>query len=300
MNLFLYLSTVLIWGSTWLAIYFQLGEAPVVVSVAYRFILAALLFWPLLKLTGRLQPLSKRDQGFVVLQGMCLFSLNFICFYNATLYIPSGLVSVIFSLATLYNALGNRLFYREKLDARVLVAGLVGLVGLLVLFLPELRQTQSEHVVKGVALAALGTLFFSLGNMISKRNSLQGLSPLTTNAYGMGYGSLLLCLILLMMGQTPVLPSSPTYWGALVYLSVFGSIFAFTAYLMLVARIGATRAAYATVLFPLVALSLSALFEGYQWSLWSLLGMLLVIAGNLIINGQLRFPTIRSLVRQAN
>lgn len=284
MNVFLYGITVLIWGSTWLAIYFQVGEVPVSVSVLYRFALAAGLMLPVMALLGKLQKTTWKDQGFMGLQGSCLFSLNFLCFYSATQYISSGLVSVIFSLATIFNAINNRWIFKERLPVSVFIAAAFGLGGLSMLFWPELSDNTNTQVVRGAILATLGTVFFSLGNMVSKRHSRQGLSPLTTNAYAMTYGALLLSVLLLIQGQPLVFSSSPLYWSALVYLSVFGSIIAFTTYLMLVARIGANRAAYATVMFPLIALLLSSWFEGYRLSAISVLGMVLTVAGNVIIS----------------
>ncbi|WP_040556936.1 DMT family transporter [Reinekea blandensis] len=284
MNAILYAITVVIWGSTWLAIYFQVGEVPVSVSVMYRFALAAALMLPAMALLGKLQKTTRRDQGFMVLQGACLFSMNFLCFYSATQYISSGLVSVIFSLATLFNAVNNRVFFRERLPVSVFIAAGFGLSGLSLLFWPELTDNTNTQVVRGAALAALGTLFFSLGNMVSKRHSQKGLSPLTTNAYAMTYGAGLLVILLVIQRQPLVMSDSPVYWGALVYLSVFGSIVAFTTYLMLVARIGANRAAYATVMFPMIALLLSWWFEGYRFNAAAVLGMALTVTGNIVIS----------------
>ena len=261
MNASLYAATVLIWGSTWLAIYFQLGDVPVNVSVFYRFALAALLLLPWMWFTGKLQKTDRSDHTFMMLQGACLFSLNFICFYNATQYVTSGLVAVVFSLATLFNAVNNRLIWKESIPKKVLVAGVIGTTGLVLLFLPELQNEGldsgaagvSTDTLKGLALACLGTYFFSLGNMISKRNSLKGIAPITTNAYGMAYGTLILAGILFATAESLVIDTRPQYLGALVYLSVFGSIVGFTTYLTLVARLGANKAAYATVMFPVVA-----------------------------------------------
>ncbi|GAA3941137.1 DMT family transporter [Litoribacillus peritrichatus] len=290
MNAFLYAATVLIWGSTWLAIYFQLGEVPVNVSVFYRFALAAILLLPWLWLTGKLQKADASDHRFMILQGACLFSFNFICFYTATQYVTSGLVAVVFSLATLFNAVNNRFFWKESIPAKVVFAGVVGTSGLVLLFLPELQNSGQNGVsldtLKGLALACLGTYFFSLGNMVSKRNSLKGLSPITTNAYGMTYGTVILALILLATQQPLVLDTRPEYLGALFYLSVFGSIVGFTTYLTLVARLGANKAAYATVMFPVVALLLSSWFEGYQWQVTSFVGLGLTMLGNVIMNSE--------------
>ncbi len=285
MNTILYSSTVIIWGTTWLAIYWQLGDVPVVVSVFYRFALAALLLLPPLLLFKKDRITRFSDHRYLFLLGACLFCFNFICFYNATRYIPSGLVSVIFSLATVYNAINSRIFFAEKIPGNVILAAAIGFSGLVLLFWNEVQsQNEVTALIPGIALAALGTLFFSFGNMLSRRNSQAGISPMTANAWGMFYGSLILLLII-TLSQTPfVVPTDGRYFSALIYLSVFGSIIAFTTYLSLIVRIGANRAAYATVMFPVIALSLSTIYEGYSWVWTSYTGLVFILLGNVLIN----------------
>ncbi len=294
MNLFLFAATVLIWGSTWLAIALELGPVPVLVSVFYRFALAALILWPLLLLSGRMANTRPRDHLFMGLQGLCLFSLNFLCFYNATAYIPSGLVSVIFSLATIYNAVNARLFFGERITARAVLATAVGVAGLVLIFWHDLfGGALNLDALKGVGLAALGTLFFSLGNMVSRKLSSTGVPPLTANAWGMGYGALFLIALIGLSGVPLVAPPSASYVGALLYLALFGSVVGFTTYLMLVARIGSGRAAYATVMFPVIALLLSWAFEGYHWQWQTVLGVGLTLLGNAIMFARAPFRVPR-------
>jgi drug/metabolite transporter (DMT)-like permease len=282
-NAVLFIATVLIWGTTWIAIAMQVGPVPVLVSVFYRFALAAVILVAILAVMRRLKLPALRDQPFILAQALCLFSLNFICFYNAAASIPSGLISVIFSLATIYNAVNARLFFGDRITGRTLFAAALGATGLLLLFGEEVVVDFDMGTLKGIGLAALGTLFFSLGNMASRRNSAAGISPLTANAWGMTYGTIVL-LVLIAVTQTPIVaPSGITYLAALLYLAAIGSVIGFTTYLMLVSRIGSSRAAYATVLFPIVALSLSTVFEGYHWSGLSLIGLALTLLGNVII-----------------
>ena len=284
MNLSLFLATVLIWGSTWIAIAFQLGPVPVLVAVFHRFALAALLMLPALALLRQLTPVPMRQHRYILLQGICLFSLNFICFYNATRFIPSGLVSVIFSLATIYNAVNARLIFGDRVKPRALLATALGAAGLICLFAPELTGHQvSADALKGIGLAALGTLFFSLGNMVSRRNSASGIPPLTANAWGMGYGALILLAIIAVTGTPMVAPDGGRYLWALIYLAVVGSIIGFTTYLMLVQRIGTGRAAYATVCFPVIALMASALWEGFVWTPLAAAGLALTLVGNAVM-----------------
>lgn len=284
MNISLFLATVLIWGTTWIAIAFQLGPVPVLVAVFHRFALAAVLMLPALALMRQLTPVPLRQHRFILLQGICLFSLNFICFYNATRFIPSGLVSVIFSLATIYNAVNARLIFGDRVKPRALLATALGAAGLICLFAPELTGHEvSAEALKGIGLAALGTLFFSLGNMVSRRNSAAGIPPLTANAWGMGYGALILLAIITATGTPLMAPEGGRYLWALIYLSVVGSIIGFTTYLMLVQRIGTGRAAYATVCFPVIALMASAIWEGFLWTPLAVAGLALTLAGNAVM-----------------
>lgn len=295
MTQFLYLSTVLIWGTTWIAIHWQLGAVAVLVSVFYRFALAATLMLSLVLVSGRLQTTSKQDHGFMVLQGMCLFSLNFVCFYTAGLAISSGLLAVIFSSATLFNAFNNRIFWKEKPTSSVFGAGALGIIGLSLMFWPELVKDADKGVDLGsMGFAFLGTFLFSLGNMISVRHHKKGLKPFTGSAYSMVYGALFLAILLIITGTPLAWDPRPQYIGSLFYLAVIGTVAGFTAYLSLIGRIGANKAAYATVMFPVVALALSTVFEGYVWSLSSVSGLVLVLLGNGLIL-DIKLPFISSI-----
>ena len=282
-NLLLFSSTVLIWGTTWIAIALQVGPVPVLVSVFYRFALAALILAGGLALAGRLKVPSLRQQPFVVVQALSLFCCNFLCFYHAAAYVPSGLISVVFSLATVYNAVNARLFFGDRIKPRTLVAAALGVAGLILLFGPDIFLEVKPDAWKGIGLSALGTLFFSFGNMASRRNSAAGLSPITANAWGMTYGSAALLFLIGVTGTPMIAPPNSTYVAALVYLAAIGSVVGFTTYLMLVSRMGSQKAAYATVLFPVVALTLSSLYEDYHWTLTGVLGLVLTLAGNAVM-----------------
>ncbi|MGE9763594.1 DMT family transporter [Pseudomonas sp. PDM20] len=284
MNLSLYLLTVLIWGTTWIAIKLQVGVVAIPLSIAYRFSLAALVLFALLLVSRRLQPLGRRGQAICFAQGLCLFCVNFLCFYTASQWIPSGLVAVVFSTATLWNALNARVFFGQRIAPNVLGGGAFGLAGLALLFWPELSGHQaSRETFYGLGLALLGTLCFSAGNLLSSLQQKAGLRPLSTNAWGMLYGSLILLVICLVQGVPLTFDSSPQYVWSLLYLAIPGSVIGFTAYLTLVGRMGPERAAYCTVLFPVVALNVSAFAEGYQWSLPALAGLGLVMVGNVLV-----------------
>ncbi len=292
LNIALFISTVLIWGTTWIAIALQVGPMSVIVSVFYRFALAAVVMLAGLIVLRKLR--KPQRWRFVVLQALCLFCFNFIAFYNATALIPSGLVSVIFSLASIFNAINARLFFGERITTRIFFAGGIGMSGLILLFWQDLVISANVETVYGILWATLGTLFFSLGNMASRRNTAEGTSPVTANAWGMGIGALVLLCIILITDTAIIAPPTLVYWNALIYLAVIGSVVGFTVYLMLVGRIGAVRAGYATVLFPVIALLISTFYEGYQWHAMAFVGIALTMLGNLVIFAP-NMPVFQSL-----
>lgn len=281
-NLLFYLMTVLIWGSTWIGIKMQLGVIDPVVSVAYRFTLAALilLFWCLVR---RLKMrFDIREHGFMALQGLLLFGFNYLLFYVAELYVTSGLAAVIFSTILLMNMINGSLFLKLPADRRVIFGGFLGLIGIVLVFRPEITSFSLDNDgFIGVMYCLIATLLASLGNIASARNQKHGLPIVQTNAFGMGYGAAAMFLVIFLTGKPLAFDPSPMYVGSLLYLALFGSVIAFGCYLTLVGNIGADRAAYATLLFPIVALLISTVWEDYQWTLSSGAGVVLILLGNL-------------------
>jgi drug/metabolite transporter (DMT)-like permease len=160
----------------------------------------------------------------------------------------------------------------------------MGLIGIITLFWSDLLASGwSAGLLFGIALSALGTYGFSLGNMISLRHQRNGLETMTTNAWAMLYGTLVMGFIALIRGDNFTPEWTVSYIGALLYLALFGSVIAFGAYFTLVGRIGAGKAAYSTLLFPLVALSFSTVYEGYVWHVNGIAGLLLILMGNLVM-----------------
>ncbi|CRY53536.1 MULTISPECIES: DMT family transporter [Yersinia] len=285
MNALLYFLVVIIWGTTWIAITLQQqGNVAITVSIFYRFALAAGVMVIALLLARRLRHLNLRDHLFCVAQGFCVFAFNFYCFYHAAAYISSGLESVIFSMAVLFNAVNGVIFFRQRLSPNFLPASILGLTGIVALFWQDLTAAQiAPELLKGVGLSLLGTYGFSLGNMISSRHQRQGLDILSTNAYAMTYGAILMGVFSLIQHHSFTLEFTSRYLGSLLYLAIFGSVIAFAAYFSLIGRIGASGAAYSTLLFPLVALTISTFYEGYHWHLNAIMGLLLILLGNLVM-----------------
>lgn len=284
MNALLYGLVVVIWGTTWIAIFLQQGPVAAPVSIFWRFALASAAMMLVLLALGRLRKLAVRDHLFCMVQGCCVFCFNFWCFYTAAKFINTGLESVIFSMAVLYNAINSFIFFGQRPPARFWAAAILGLLGIITLFWDDLLASGWSHeLLLGIGLSALGTYGFSLGNMISLRHQRNGLETMTTNAWAMTYGTLVMGAIALVRGDSFVPEWTMSYIGALLYLAIFGSVIAFGAYFTLVGRIGAGKAAYSTLLFPLVALSISTVYEGYVWHMNAVAGLLLILTGNLVM-----------------
>ncbi len=280
----LYTVTVLIWGSTWLAIKFQLGTVAVELSVAYRFMLASLLLFLFVLLRGLPMRFSARAHAYMALQGLFLFSLNYILVYLAEGYVTSGLVAVIFSTIILFNVIFGAIFLGSQIRVRVTLGALLGIAGLVFIFWPELSGLRlTSNRALGMTLAVIGAASASLGNIVSARNQRQDLPVVQTNAYGMLYGSAFMFLYAIARGTPFIVEPTLGYLGSLLYLAVFGSVIAFGSYLTLLGRIGADRAAYVTVAFPVIALLLSALFEGLVLNPAQFLGVGFVLFGNFIV-----------------
>ena len=283
-NTLLYVITVFVWGTTWLAIEFQLGVVAPEVSIVYRYAGASLLLFGWSRIRGLRLSFGLRQHAVFFLLGMLLFGLNYVLAYRAQIHISSALTAIAFSSILWMNIVNARLLFGIRAGRRVLFGSLLGVAGIFTLFAPQISGfTFSDRVFYGSVLAVSGALVASLGNMVSQAAQKGGLPVIQSNAWGMLYGTGITAVISVFQGREFVFDWSPAYLVSLLYLTVFGSVVAFGAYLTLLGRIGAHKAGYAMVMFPVVALVLSALFEGLEIDAAIVVGTLLVLAGNLFV-----------------
>ena len=283
-NWLLFLVPSLIWGTTWLVIKFQLGVVAAEVSVAWRFGIAALLLLGWCVLRGVRLRASARAHASFALLGVLQFGLNYVLVYLSEQYLTSGLVSVLFVLLVFWNLLGARVLLGARAPAAVVAGAALGLLGVAAVFLPELQQvSSSRRLGVGVALALAGTLVASAGNLWSQRLYARGEAVVPSTAWSMLYASLAVGLYCAVTGIPFTFDASLPYVLSLLYLAVFGSVFAFVAYLTLLQRIGAGRSGYTAAAIPVLAMLTSTVFEGYRWTAPAVVGLLLVLAGNVLV-----------------
>jgi drug/metabolite transporter (DMT)-like permease len=280
----LYGLTVLAWSLSWYAIALQVGTVSNEVNMVWRFSIATILMFAWVAFSGRRFRFPLADHLRFAGLGVLLFSTNFLFFYYGALFLVSGLLSVVFSLASVINMLLATVITRQRPSPRILAGGVLGFAGIALLFWPEIaRQDVSNAALVGLALCFAGTLCFCFGNLVPASAQKKGLPLVSMNAWGMLYGTLWAGFLALVLGRDFIIEPTLSYLGSLVFLAVISTVLAFAAYLTLLGRIGAARAGYATVIFPVFALLQSTFLEGYQWTGFALAGLVLVAAGNVLV-----------------
>jgi drug/metabolite transporter (DMT)-like permease len=283
MSILLLAIVVFAWGFSWYAITLQVAEASALLSLTYRFILAAMVMCAGLLITRKWKAIPWRDQPWLIALGFCLFSMNFLSFYLAAHFLTSGLMSVIFSTAAIFGALNTWLILRRPLELRVLVAAFVGTVGLYLLLYPNIHGEKSATTaIWTIGLPFVGTYLFSLGNLISTRLTISYSLP-NVIGQGMVWGAIILMLFCLIFEEQWAFPQSTLFWVGVIYLALVSSLLAFLTYLALVNRVGPARASYTTVLFPIVAMLVSTVAEGYVWTPVAMLGLGMALGGTYLI-----------------
>lgn len=283
-NLQLFAACVLIWGTTWLAITFQLGRVAAEASVAYRFMLASLMIFAYC-LARRLKVrCAPREHAWLALFGILMFGVSYVFVYYAEEHVVSGLVAVGYSASPLLGMLGMRAFFGTPMTLKVAAGSTLGMLGITLVFLPEFGKMHGGgDTALGAAYTALAVVLSALGSVVAQRNQRAGLPLWQSMAWGMLYGALFSFAVALASGKALTFEATAPYVLSLLYLAVLGSIVAFAGYLTLLERIGAARAGYIGVMTPIVALVISAAFEGFRWQLLTLAGIAVSVAGNVLI-----------------
>lgn len=277
----MYFFCLVVWGANFYAVKQQAGPVPLEVSLIYRLIAADVIFFAVLLMLRRNLRFGLKNHLAMAAFGFGNFAGSYGLLYTATAHMTSGLVSVIFSTKVLMTTINMAIFLRRPLEKEVIVGGILGLVGIGLIFLPQLQGIAPGHIsLWGFALALLGTFVTSLGDVFSARNSKAGIPPLQANAFGFLYAILFLTIWVAFRGLPIRFATSPRYLGALLYLTLLGSVGAWIMYLELIARIGPARSGYMVALFPTVGIAVSALLEGLKVTPYMMAGVTCAVLGN--------------------
>jgi len=288
-NFFLFIITLFCWSPTWYVIKFQLGYVDPLVSVFYRFLIAAIIIFIYLIYKKKNLKFSFNQHLWFLLFGTCLYSLNYVFFYLSNTYLISAFPAIVFSTVVIMNILGEGFYFKKKPSLKTLIGATIGMIGIIIIFNDEIFNfslSNGTHV--GLFLALLGTFSASTGNMVHQRNLNNNFSLIPTLAYSMLYGSLVTLLITQIKGTELLFEYSSVYRIPCL-LSIVGSIFAFIFYLRLLEKVGAGRAGYVGVVMPVLALLISTLFENLEWQQDLIIGLpILIIGAVLVINQKIK------------
>ena len=283
-----------VWGSTWIVIRDQIGSVPPQWSVAYRFMIAAAAMALVAKWKGQSLKLDRGGLIAAVVLGISQFSVNFNSVYAAERFITSGVVATVFAILLIPNSLLAWAFLDQKPNRRFLAAGLVAVCGVGLLFLNELRSSpvSNRDIAIGLGLTLLGLTGASCANVYQAGKEARRHPLLALLAWSMAIGAIIDCVLAFVIAGPPVAEARLGYWAGVIYLALFGSVLCFALYFPVVRKIGPGKAAYSSVLVPIIAMTLSTLFEGYRWSPLAIGGAVLAIGGMLLALARRRRPTL--------
>lgn len=292
-TLALYAAAVLIWGGTWVNMKYQLGEVAPAASLTYRYLTAGTIVLIGAAAFGKTVMIPPRAHVWCALQGALMFSINYWLTYLAAASLTSGIIAVMFAGASAITMLVSAGVSWIRPPARALLGGGLGIVGIGCVFWPEIEKVEAggPEITAGL-LVMTSVVLFSVGGLVGARNMQAGQPRYATIGWAMLYGGILIGLVTIARGESFGWSWQPAYLWSLMWLTLFGSVAVFVLYFSVVERIGAQKASYATVMFPIVALVVSTFVEDYEWPLLALIGVPLALAGNaLVLSGKTPLPT---------
>ncbi len=287
-NTLLFIVCCLSWGTTWFAITFQLGTVDPLWSIFYRFILSSAFLGLLCLHKGGFVRYTPRQHCRLVFQGITFCGLPYWLVYLSEFYISSALSAIVCTSILYMNVIIGRIWLQKPVSYSVVAGGLLGSAGIAMIFMPAITSTEETGLLQGLLLALGSAVMFSLGCITCERNEQDGMEILPIVTFSMFYGGLLVAGIALLKGVSPSFEWTREYINSLIYLACIGSVLAFVSYVALIREIGADRAAYIEVIYPIIALVISAFFEGYQWTIMAIIGVIIVLLGNLVAMGALK------------
>jgi drug/metabolite transporter (DMT)-like permease len=273
-----------IWGSTWIVIRDQLGVVPPQWSVSYRFVIAAIAMGALAQFKGRSLLLDRQGMKAALFIGIAQFCINFNSVYLAERHITSGVVATIFALLLIPNSLLGWLFLGQRPGRRFAVGSVVAVAGIALLCLHELRANPAptSEVLMGIGWTLLGLTAASSANVYQAREHVRRHHLASLLAWSMAIGALIDIAAASVIAGPPVFTARPGYWAGMLYLSLFASALGFSLYFPVVRKIGPGKAAYSSVLVPVIAMAFSTVIEDYRWNWIAAAGAILTLAGMLI------------------
>jgi drug/metabolite transporter (DMT)-like permease len=270
-----------IWGSTWIVIRGQLGSVPPQWSVAYRFAIAAIAMAVVALLKGEDFRLGRSGLAAATFLGFTQFCVNFNAVYLAERHITSGVVATVFALLLIPASLMGWAFLGQRPTMRFAWGSLVAVAGIALLFIHELHEHEASasQIVAGILLTLGGMLGAAIANVVQARPEIRRFPLFALLAWSMGAGAVIDALLAFALTGPPSFDPRPSYWAGTFYLALAASVLTFSLYYPVVRRIGPAKAAYSSVIVPIIAMGFSTWLEGYRWTPLTITGALLALGG---------------------
>ena len=279
-----------IWGSTWIVIRDQLGTVPPQWSVTYRFVVAAIAMALVAIWKGDSLRLGPRGLVAAAFLGFTQFCVNFNAVYLAERHITSGVVATVFALLLIPSSLLAWALLGQRPSRRFALSSLIAVAGIGLLFLHELREHPADRsqILAGIGLTLIGMVGASVANVVQARPEVRRFPLYALLAWSMASGALIDGSIAFAMTGPPVFDPRPGYWLGVLYLALLASVLTFSLYYPVVRRIGPGKAAYSSVLVPIIAMGFSTAFEDYRWTGLTIAGAVLALGGMVAALGRNR------------
>jgi len=276
-----------IWGSTWIVIRGQLGIVAPQWSVTYRFVIAAVAMAAFAKWKGESLRLDRSGVLAAAFLGLTQFSINFNAVYLAERHITSGVVATVFALLLIPASLMAWALLGHRPSRRFAWSSVVAVSGIVMLFIHELREhpADSGQIAAGIGLTLFGMLGAAIANVAQARPEMRRYPLSVLLTWSMAAGAFIDGLVAFAMTGAPQVDPRPSYWLGVLYLALFASVLTFSLYYPVVRRIGPAKAAYSSVLVPIIAMAFSTWLENYRWTSLTVAGALLALSGMVLALG---------------
>lgn len=274
----MYVTCMLIWGLNFIAVKIQGTEAPLEISLLYRSAIAFVLFYLLLKIKKIKFTKEKMNYFTIIGFGVCNFAVSYLLLYYGTTYSTAALVTLIFSLKAIITPIFLNIVFKTELQKKIYIGGALGLLSVVVILYPDLHTISSDFIL-GIALAVIGTIVTSIGDVFSYYNNKKNINPIMANTMGMFSATLLILIFTIASAKSFVFPTSLQYWMGLLYLAILASFFAWLLYLLLIKNMGAAESSYMVAVFPAIGGFASVIIGETQFSINLVIGIVLAVLG---------------------
>jgi drug/metabolite transporter (DMT)-like permease len=270
-----------IWGSTWIVIRGQLGAVPPQWSVTYRFVVAAIAMAIVAVFKRESLNVGARGVAAAAFLGFTQFCVNFNAVYLAERHITSGVVATVFALLLIPASLMAWALLGHRPTTRFVWSSLVAVAGIVLLFVHELQEhaASGSQVAAGIGITLVGMTGAAIANVVQARPEIRRYPLFALLAWSMATGAVIDAIIAFAMTGAPVIDPRPAYWLGVLYLALLASVLTFSLYYPVVRRIGPAKAAYSSVIVPIIAMGFSTWLEDYRWTPLAIAGALLALGG---------------------